>query len=145
MPGGRIGLISWTPQGFIGQLFATMKPFVAPPPPGASPPPLWGDEDHVRGLLGDRVTDVGAVRQELVVDRFATAEEFRDFFRDHYGPTLMAYRANAEDPERTAALDAALLDLAGGSSTAGTRWCGSTCCSRRRAPEHRFALADPGT
>ena len=111
-PGGRIGLLSWTPQGFIGQLFATMKPFVAPPPPGVSPPPLWGDEDHVRGLLGDRVTDVGAVRQELVVDRFATAEEFRDFFRDHYGPTLMAYRANAEDPERAAALDAAMLDLA---------------------------------
>ena len=111
-PGGRIGLISWTPQGFVGQLFATMKPFVAPPPPGASPPPLWGDEDHVRGLLGDRVTDVEAERQELVVDRFATAEEFRDFFRDHYGPTLMAYKANAADPERTAALDAALLDLA---------------------------------
>lgn len=111
-PGGRLGLLSWTPQGFIGQLFATMKPFVAPPPPGASPPPLWGDEDHVRGLLGDRVTDVRAVRQDLVVDRFATPEEFRDFFRDHYGPTLKAYEANAADPERTAALDAALLDLA---------------------------------
>jgi ubiquinone/menaquinone biosynthesis C-methylase UbiE len=111
-PGGRIGLLSWTPRGFIGQLFATLKPFVAPPPPGASPPPLWGDEDHVRGLLGGRVTDVVAVRQDLVVDRFATAEEFRDFFRDRYGPTLMAYRANAADAERTAALDAAVLDLA---------------------------------
>ena len=111
-PGGRIGLISWTPQGFIGQLFATMKPFVAAPPPGASPPPLWGDEDHVRGLLGDRVTGVEAVRRDLVVDRFTTAEEFRDFFRDRYGPTLMAYRANAEDGEKTAALDAALVDLA---------------------------------
>ena len=45
--GGRIGLISWTPQGFVGQMFATMKPYVAPPPPGASPPPLWGNEEHV--------------------------------------------------------------------------------------------------
>ena len=43
-PGGRIGLISWTPAGFIGQMFATMKPFAPPPPPGAQPPPLWGDE-----------------------------------------------------------------------------------------------------
>ena len=59
-PGGRIGLVSWTPQGFIGQMFATMKPYVAPPPAGVSPPPLWGDEDHVRALLGDRVTDVRA-------------------------------------------------------------------------------------
>jgi SAM-dependent methyltransferase len=111
-PGGRIGLLSWTPRGFIGQLFATLKPFVAPPPPGASPPPLWGEEDHVRGLLGGRVTDVVAVRQDLVVDRFATAEEFRDFFRDRYGPTLMAYRGVADDAERAAALDAAVLDLA---------------------------------
>ena len=82
------------------------------PPPGAQPPPLWGEEAHVRGLLGDRVTQVRAARQELVVDRFATGEEFRDFFRDSYGPTLMAYRANAEDSDRTAALDAALVDLA---------------------------------
>src|SRR5690349_9845080 len=26
-PGGRIGLVSWTPEGFIGQMFATMKPY----------------------------------------------------------------------------------------------------------------------
>ena len=34
-PGGRIGLASWTPQGFIGQMFATMKPYVAPRPPAS--------------------------------------------------------------------------------------------------------------
>ncbi|MFD2356143.1 class I SAM-dependent methyltransferase [Nonomuraea ferruginea] len=61
-PGGTIGLLNWTPEGFIGQMFATMKPFVAPPPPGAQPPPLWGDEDHVRALLGDAVTEVVARR-----------------------------------------------------------------------------------
>ena len=47
-PGGTIGLISWTPTGFIGQMFAAMKPYAPPPPPGAQPPPLWGDESHVR-------------------------------------------------------------------------------------------------
>src|SRR3954451_11970192 len=45
-PGGTIALASWTPEGFIGQLFAAMKPFVPPPPPGAQPPPLWGREEH---------------------------------------------------------------------------------------------------
>jgi SAM-dependent methyltransferase len=119
-PGGRVGLLSWTPGGFIGQLFATLRPFVPPPPPGVQPPPLWGDEQHVRALLGHRVTDVRAVREDLVVDRFATGEEFRDFFRDHYGPTLMAYRANAADADRTAALDAAVVDLARRALDGGT-------------------------
>src|SRR5690606_23808127 len=35
--GGRIGILSWTPEGFIGEAFRTMKPFAAPPPPGAQP------------------------------------------------------------------------------------------------------------
>ena len=62
-PGGRIGLVNWTPEGFIGQMFATMKPYAPAPPPGAQPPPLWGKEEHVRELLGDRVTDVVADAQ----------------------------------------------------------------------------------
>ena len=33
-PGGTIGLLSWTPEGMLGALFRTMKPFAAPPPPG---------------------------------------------------------------------------------------------------------------
>ena len=71
--GGTIGLISWTPEGFIGQLFATMKPYVAPPPPGAQPPPLWGKEEHVSELLGDRVQDVRAEKRMLRVEAFARA------------------------------------------------------------------------
>lgn len=64
-PGGRIGVISWTPEGFIGQTFATMKPYVPAPPPGVQPPPLWGNEDHVRALLGDRVEQFTARRDVL--------------------------------------------------------------------------------
>jgi SAM-dependent methyltransferase len=111
-PGGRIGLIAWTPAGFIGQMFATMKPYVAPPPPGAQPPPLWGDLAHVRELLGDRVTDIRASQQLLRVDRLADPVAFREYFKSHYGPTIAAYRGLADDPARTAALDQALVDLA---------------------------------
>ncbi len=39
-PGGTIGVLSWTPEGFVGQMFAVMKPYGPPPPPGASPAPL---------------------------------------------------------------------------------------------------------
>jgi ubiquinone/menaquinone biosynthesis C-methylase UbiE len=111
-PGGTIGLISWTPEGFIGQMFATMRPYAPPPPPGAQPPPLWGREEHVRELLGDRVAEMSAQRKSLQVDRFATPEEFRDFFKAAYGPTIAAYRGIADDPDRVAALDRELADLA---------------------------------
>jgi SAM-dependent methyltransferase len=111
-PGGTIGLISWTPDGFLGQLFATMKPYAPPPPPGAQPPPLWGDENHVRTLLGDRVADVVARRQTLRVEHFATPEQFRDYFKQRYGPTVAVYNSLAADPERVAALDRDLAELA---------------------------------
>jgi ubiquinone/menaquinone biosynthesis C-methylase UbiE len=110
-PGGRIALISWTPEGFIGQLFKTMKPYAPPLPEGAQPAPLWGDEQHVRDLFGDRVTDVAAVRQTVVIDRFDTGEEFRDYFKTHYGPTIAVYNRIADDPEQVRALDAALAEL----------------------------------
>jgi SAM-dependent methyltransferase len=111
-PGGTIGLVSWTPQGFIGQMFAVMKPYVAPPPPGVQPPPLWGDEDHVRKLLGNRVTDVDARRQLLPLDVLPTPESFVGYFKTNYGPTIAAYRGIADEPGRVAALDHDLAELA---------------------------------
>lgn len=111
-PGGRIGLVNWTPEGFIGQMFATMKPYLPPPPAGTQPPPLWGDEDHVLGLLGEGAAGITTERRSVTVDRFATPEEFRDFFKANYGPTIAAYLALADQPDRTAALDADLVELA---------------------------------
>jgi SAM-dependent methyltransferase len=109
-PGGTIGLISWTPEGFIGQMFATMKPYVAAAP-GLQPPPKWGSAPYVRGLLGDRITDFTAQHCALRVDRFADGVSFRNFFKAHYGPTISAYRGIAGEPDRTAALDAELAEL----------------------------------
>lgn len=111
-PGGTIGLINWTPEGFIGQMFATMKPYAPPPPAGAQPPPLWGSETHVRALLGDRVTEVTASRETVSVDRFERGEDFRDFFKACYGPTIAVYNAIADDVDKVAALDRDLVDLA---------------------------------
>ncbi len=110
-PGGTIGLVSWTPEGFIGQMFATMKPFVPAPPPGAQPAPLWGHVDHVLSLFGDSVTDVRARQEALPVAAFASGADFRDYFKAHYGPTIVAYRGLADDPERTAELDMLLAQL----------------------------------
>jgi len=109
-PGGTIGLICWTPEGFIGQMFTAMKPYAPPPPPGVQPPPLWGDEAHVRTLFGDRVSDVVA-RRETVRVEFPSPEAFRDYFKARYGPTIAAYAALADVPERAAELDEVLAAL----------------------------------
>jgi SAM-dependent methyltransferase len=120
--GGTIGLLSWTPEGFIGQMFATMKPYAAPPPPGAQPPPLWGDERHVRSLLGDRATVLDATKRTVRVDRFEQPADFREYFKANYGPTIAVYSRLADDAAAVTALDHDLDSLAarfdiGGSST----------------------------
>ncbi|WP_159792420.1 class I SAM-dependent methyltransferase [Puerhibacterium puerhi] len=109
--GGRIGVASWTPDGFIGELFATLRPDAPPSPPGAQPPPLWGDETHVRELLGDRVRHLRAETRTLTVDRFASGAQFRDFFKATYGPMIATYRHVGDDAERAQRLDEELAAL----------------------------------
>lgn len=110
-PGGRVGVLSWTPEGFIGRMFRAMKPFAAPLPPGAQPAPLWGDESHVRELLGDAVDGVEVQRDSVAIDRFATGAGFRDYFKANYGPTIAVYRRIADDADAVRALDDALAAL----------------------------------
>jgi SAM-dependent methyltransferase len=111
-PGCTIGMINWTPEGLIGNLFATMKPYAPPPPPGAQPPPLWGREEHVRELFGDRVTDLDMRRRQIVFDRPGEDPAgFREFWKRHYGPTIAVYKYNAADPARVAELDAAFEEF----------------------------------
>jgi SAM-dependent methyltransferase len=106
-PGGTIALLSWTPEGMLGALFAVMKPFAPPPPPGAQPPPLWGGEEHLRGLLGDRVELRSLERDLLEITAFARPREYGEHFKAYYGPTI-AVRANAERDGRADEFDAAL-------------------------------------
>jgi ubiquinone/menaquinone biosynthesis C-methylase UbiE len=120
-PGGVIGLANWTPNGFIGEMFTVMKSFTPAPLPGTQPPPLWGDESHVRALFGDRVSELQTVREIVVVDAFETPEAFRDYFKANYGPTIAAYRGLGEDSGRIAELDEKLCALAGRHSHGGGR------------------------
>ena len=74
----------------------------------------------MRALLGDRVSDVRAVKRRVSFDRFASGAEFRDYFKAFYGPTIATYEFIAEDPERVRALDGALAAL-GDEALAGGR------------------------
>jgi hypothetical protein len=51
-------------------------------------------------------------RRSLRVDCFSSPTELREYLTDRYGPTITVFRANAEDPERCAALDRDLDALA---------------------------------
>jgi ubiquinone/menaquinone biosynthesis C-methylase UbiE len=106
-PGGTIALLSWTPEGMIGELFRTMGPFAPPPPPGAQPPPLWGSEEHLGELFGDRV-DFGALEREMLeITAFEHPRDYGEHFKERYGPTIAA-RANAVKDGREGELDEAL-------------------------------------
>lgn len=90
--GGRIVLGSWTPGGFIGQMFKVMGKHV-PPPPLMPSPMLWGDEAEVRERLRDGVADL---RFSRVMYRFEYPfgpAEVVGFFRAYYGPTQRAFAA----------------------------------------------------
>lgn len=108
--GGKIGLLSWTPEGMIGALFKTMGQFMPPPPPGASPPPLWGGEDHLRELFGERVEFGKLERDVLDVTAFQRPDDYGEHFKQRYGPTIVA-RANAEKEGRAEEFDRALSEF----------------------------------
>ena len=106
-PGGTIGLLSWTPTGMLGALFKVMGGFAAPPPTGASPPPMWGSEEHLAQLFGDRVEFRSHERDALEITAFDQARDYAEHFKSYYGPTI-AVRKHAEANGRAQEFDAAL-------------------------------------
>jgi SAM-dependent methyltransferase len=88
-PGGRIGLVNWTPEGLIGELFKIMGRYLPKPPEFASPPPLWGSEAHVRELFAGTGVELEFSRGHNPW-RFPSAEAWVAFMETAYGPTLKA-------------------------------------------------------
>ena len=74
---------------------------------GAQPPPLWGGEDHLRELFGDRVEWRTLERDNLDITAFEDPHDYGEHFKARYGPTI-AVRANAVREGREAEFDAAL-------------------------------------
>jgi SAM-dependent methyltransferase len=90
-PGGRLALGCWTPDGGLAQMFGMMRPFLPPPPEGVGSPFAWGDEEHVRELLGDAF-DL-ELSEHVSTLRVADAEGYWELFSTSYGPTKSAYEA----------------------------------------------------
>lgn len=110
-PGGTIGMLNFTPEGLISDFFGALGPYMAPPPDGALPPALWGSEDHVAKLFGDRVSSLRMTRREYV-ERADSPTAYRELFKETFGPVVALYESLADDPKRLSALDADFLDFA---------------------------------
>ena len=115
-PGGTIGMLNFTPEGLAGDFFGMLGPYMPPPPPGALPPLLWGSEDHVRHLFGDRVTSLEMTR-DTYAERAASPRDYVELFTQTFGPAVAIRSSLADDPRRAAAFDRDFLDFAARANT----------------------------
>jgi ubiquinone/menaquinone biosynthesis C-methylase UbiE len=88
-PGGTIGICCWTPEGTVGDTFRISGSFMPPPPDFASPPILWGTEQHVREMFGSRARDFAFERHSATIE-WESPEGFADFFMPRFGPMVAA-------------------------------------------------------
>ena len=87
--GGVIVTATWTPEGVFGELSRAAAPYLPPPPDYASPPTLWGREDHVRTLFGSVATGFEFERHVNRI-QWESVEAFADFFMAHFPPMVTA-------------------------------------------------------
>ena len=106
-PGGRIGLANWTPSSFIGELFKLLGRYL-PPPVGVRSPALWGTEERLRELFGNRLDSITIERRDFVF-RYRSAAHWLEVFRTFYGPMVKAF--GALDGTRQESLAADLIAL----------------------------------
>ena len=102
-PGGTIAMANWTPDGAVGQIFRTIAGH-APPPPGVAPPPLWGTEEYLRELFGDRISRLEIIPRQFN-QRFRDPDHLLDFFRTYFGPMKVAFERVGDDGAEALATD----------------------------------------
>jgi SAM-dependent methyltransferase len=110
-PGGTIGMINFAADGTAAAFFEGIGRYAPPPPEGAQPPLLWGNEDHVRELFGDRVESLELARGEYV-ERAASPQAYVELFQETFGPIVALRALLVHQPDRAAALDRDFLEFA---------------------------------
>ena len=114
--GGRIGMANWPPRGLVGGGLFKVIAEHAPPPPGIQPSVLWGTEDRLRELFGDGVSEL-TLNERHVNFRYDSPEQWLEFFREFFGPMMMAFERVGD--QGAAALEKDLLAVAREANRAG--------------------------
>jgi len=105
-PRGTIALASWTPTGFVGEMFGVMTAHV-PSLVRIPSPFVWGTEPGLRALLAPDLAYL-QLRRRTFTFRARSPERFVETFARSYGPTVRALEAAG--PDRFL-MEADLVDL----------------------------------
>jgi len=90
--GGTIGIASWTPDGWGGDLFRALSKHLPPPAPGLKPGVRWGTEEGVRERLGSGIKTITCTKR-VFSQYYRSVDHALDLFLTYYGPTTRPYAA----------------------------------------------------
>lgn len=99
-PGGTVGMAAFRPEGVAAAFFELIADYAPPPPPHASPPLLWGTEDHVRELFGERVSTIDFTRRSYVERSPDGPDAYVELFTTTFGPVIAVRRLLDSQPDR---------------------------------------------
>ena len=103
-PGGRLAVCAWTPEGSVGEFFATVGEHMPPPPEGFQPPILWGTEDHARELFEGTGVEPEFERQTMTFESESAESLLADM--ETKLPPMVAAKAQLEPEGKWDALRA---------------------------------------
>lgn len=109
-PGGRVAFATWPPEHFVGRMFAMVGRHL-PPPPGAAPPPLWGDPKVVTERLSPYFEAPFFERGTMIFPALSLAH-YREFVEQTVGPVRKLVESLAGEPTKLASVRAELEALA---------------------------------
>jgi SAM-dependent methyltransferase len=121
-PGGRIMMVNWTANGFVGQMFKAIAKHL-PPAPGIPSVMLWGDETTVRERLNDGIAELNLTMCSYPSWTYPFAvSEVVEFFRQNYGPMQRAFAALDDNGQKVLRQDLEQVFSAHNRATDGTTW-----------------------
>jgi ubiquinone/menaquinone biosynthesis C-methylase UbiE len=106
--GGLIAMANWTPQSFPGQMFKLSTKYI-PPPPGITPPVMWGDEETVTQRFSEDISDLKMERIKVIFRFDVPPVDVVELFKTYFGPTQVAFSKLGEADR--AALHQDMVDL----------------------------------
>jgi len=106
--GGRIGMVNWVPDGFVGDMFRVVAKY-NPPPAGMKPPTFWGTREGLEELFGSNVAFT-SIERRAITFYYRTPDHFPEFMQTNFGPIKTALAAI--EPAQRPALLQDLADIA---------------------------------